>query len=173
MPLSKIDCFRSLLEETGYRLIDKRHLFDTIPFILNEEERLKQELLHKDLSVVFDGTTRLGEALAVVARLVTDDWSIEQRLIRLKVLSKSLVGDELAREIIDVLSITYGIRSSCVIAIAKDGASVNGAAMRTISVVYPDLVNITCFSHMLNRVGEHFVTPNLSVYLIMDFIIFS
>lgn len=174
VPLSKIDCFRSLLEETGYRLTDKRHLFDTIPFILNEEEeRLKQELLHKDLSVVFDGTTRLGEALAVVARLVTDDWSIEQRLIRLKVLSKSLVGDELAREIIDVLSITYGIRSSSVIAIAKDGASVNGAAMRTISVVYPDLVNITCFSHMLNRVGEHFVTPNLSEFTSLWISLFS
>ena len=38
VPLSKIDCFRGLLEENGYRLTDRRHLFDAIPFILTEEE---------------------------------------------------------------------------------------------------------------------------------------
>ena len=56
------------------------------------------------------------------------------------------------------------ICSSNLIAVVRDSASVNGAAMRTISVVYPETVDITCFSHMLNRVGEHFDTPNLSEF---------
>ena len=56
-------------------------MFDYIPFILTEEEaRLKNEIAEKDVSVAFDDTTRLGEALAVVARMV-DDWVIQQRLI--------------------------------------------------------------------------------------------
>ena len=165
VPLSKVDSFRPLLEENGYRLTDRRHLFDVIPFILEEEEeRLKKELLNKDVSVCFDGMTRLGEALAVVAQIINDDWSIQQRLIQLKVLTKALCGDELAREIINALSTTYGIRSSNLIAVSRDGASVNGAAMRTISVVYPDVVDVTCFSHMLNRVGEHFETPHLAEF---------
>ena len=88
MPLSKVDCFRSLVEETGYRLTNRQHLFDIIPFILSEEEdRLNEELANRDLSVAFDGTTRLGEALAVVVQLINDDWSIQQRLIQLKLLS--------------------------------------------------------------------------------------
>ena len=38
VPLGKIDHFRALFEETGYRLTDKRFLFDLIPFILEEEK---------------------------------------------------------------------------------------------------------------------------------------
>ena len=79
-------------------------------------------------------------------------------------LTKSLCGDELAREIINVLSITYGIRPTNLVAVVRDGASVNGAAMRTVGVVYPEAAGIACFSHMLNRVGEHFSTPILSEF---------
>ena len=149
VPLSKIDCFRGLLEESGYRLTDRRHLFDIISFILAEEvERLKQEMAHRDLSVAFDGTTRLCEALAVVVCMVGDDWYIKQRLVRIQLLIKSLCGDELAREIINILSISYSIHvcPSNLIAVVRDGASVNGSAMRTVKVVYPELVDITCFS---------------------------
>ena len=135
-------------------------MFDYIPFILTEEVHLKNEIAEKDVSVAFDGTTRLGEALAVVAQMV-DDRVIQENLIRVQLLTKSLCGNELAREIINVLSITYGIR---LVAVVKDGASINGAAMRTVRVVYPEAADITCFSHMLNRVGEHFSTPILSQF---------
>ena len=46
------------------------------------------------MSVIFDGTSRLGEALAM--RYITDDWKIEQNLICLQMLAKSLCGEELA-----------------------------------------------------------------------------
>ena len=48
-----------------------------------------------------------GEALAVVLRSVGSDWSVEQRLVRVQMLSKSLAGEEVARKIISVLSVTY------------------------------------------------------------------
>ena len=58
VPLSKLSIFRDLLEENGYRLSDRRFMFDLIPFILKEEEEnLKEELRGKHLGVVFDGTT--------------------------------------------------------------------------------------------------------------------
>ena len=38
----------------------------------------------------------MGEALAIVLRFVTCEWSIEQRLIEVQLLSKSLKGEEIA-----------------------------------------------------------------------------
>ena len=112
----------------------------------------------------FDGTTRLGEALAIVLRLIDDEWCIQERLVRIQLLTKPLCGDELAREVINILSTTYGIKSTNLIAAIRDGASVNGAAMRTVKVVYPDLVDIKCLSHTLDRVGDHFSTPHLKEF---------
>lgn len=52
----------------------------------------------------FDGTTRLGEALSVVLRFVDEEkWVIQQRLVRLRLLAKSLCGEEIARELISIL----------------------------------------------------------------------
>ena len=69
VPLSKVGHFRELLEETGFRLTDKRHLFDLIPFILEEEKQInKVSIQGKWLSVIFDGTSHCGEALAILVR---------------------------------------------------------------------------------------------------------
>ena len=81
---------------------------DLIPFVSKqEEERVLKEMSGKILSVIFDGTSRLGEALAIIVRFVGEDWTLEQRLIRLQMLSKSLTGEETARELISTLSVTY------------------------------------------------------------------
>ena len=107
VPLSKIETFRELLEEKAYRLTDRRNVF-----ILKEEESLiRQEIGDKYLSVTFDGTLRLGEALAVVLHFVDDDWQLQHRLICCQMLSKALSGEEIAREVISTLSVTYGIYS--------------------------------------------------------------
>jgi len=77
---------------------------DHIPFILTEERAmLKRELTDKYLSVTFDGTTRLGEAMAVVVRFVSDEWTLEQCLVKLQMLPKSMKGEEVARELIHIL----------------------------------------------------------------------
>ena len=75
IPLSKLECpdLRNLLEENWYRLTGPRHVLDQVPFVLNQEcTRIRSELQGKYLSVVFDGTTRLGEVLAVVVRFIND-----------------------------------------------------------------------------------------------------
>ena len=47
----------------------------------------------------------------------------------------------------------------------RDGASTNGVAMRTLEVVYPKCMDIICFSHTIDRVGEHFCTPVLDDFI--------
>ena len=130
VPISKIVHFRDLLEENAFRLSDRRHMSDLIPFILKEEqERIKAEISGRPVSVIFDGTTRLGEALAVVLRYVADDWSIQQRLVCLQLLAKSLTGEEIACELVKVISTVYGIDSNRLLASMRDGTSSNGVAI--------------------------------------------
>ena len=40
VPISKIEHFRPLLEEFGYRLAGRKPMSDLIPFILGEEKQL-------------------------------------------------------------------------------------------------------------------------------------
>ena len=166
IPLSKLDSFRDILEENAYRLTDCRHMFDHVPFILKEEEaRLKNEVNGKHISVIFDGTSRLGEALVVIVRFIGEEWTLEQRLIRMQMLSKSMTGQEIARELISILSVTYGVHSHLLLASMRDRTSVNNLAMQTVNVVYPQLIDIGCYSHTLNHVGDNFQTPTLTDFM--------
>ena len=110
------------------------------------------------VSVIFDGTTHVDEALAVLLRFV-DNFQIKQRLVGLKLLSKSMTGEELARMIISTLSTSYGIESNRLVASMRDRASVNSVAMATLKLLYPSLLDSGCFSHTLDLVGEQFKVP--------------
>ena len=41
----------------------------------------------------------------------------------------------------------------------RDRALVNSVAMATLKLLYPSLLDVGCFSHTLDRVGEHFQVP--------------
>jgi len=151
VPLSKVGHFCELFEETGYRLTDRRHLFDLIPFILEEEKQhIKQSIQGKYLSVIFDGISHCGEALAILVRYVNDSWSVQQQLLCIQLLSKSLTGEEIAHDLIQVLSVNYSISSEHLIAAMQDRASVNGLAMKTVKIVYPKIFDVGCFSHTID-----------------------
>ena len=123
--------FRDLLEENAARLTDKHGMYDYLPFILREEEScIRMEIDGHFVAVIFDGTSCVGEALAIILRFVDSDWSIHQRLVRVSMLAKSLTGEELARELISVLSVTYSITSNSLLAAMRDGASVNNVAIQ-------------------------------------------
>ena len=50
------------------------------------------------------------------------------------------------------------------VAAMHDRASVNDAAMNIVKVIYPNLLDVGCFSHTLDLVGEHFHMPTLSEF---------
>lgn len=122
--------------------------------------------------MIFDGTTRLGEALAIILHFVSKSWTLE-RLVRIQLLSKSMTGEEIARELIRIISANYDIDSNQLIAAMRDRAAVNGVAVRTVAVVYPKALDIGCFSHTIDRVGEHFKTPILSEFSTSWIMLFS
>eukprot|EP00734_Pompholyxophrys_sp_LG126_P000246 Pompholyxophrys_sp_v1_NODE_68_length_2521_cov_1.980130.p2 type:complete len:145 gc:universal NODE_68_length_2521_cov_1.980130:1759-1325(-) len=95
--LNKIDSLRPLLEVNNWSLTDSSHLRQFIPAISKKfQENLKSELTNKKISVIFDGTTKDGEAVAVVIRFLCENFVIKQSLVRFRLLSKSLSGEELA-----------------------------------------------------------------------------
>ena len=65
----------------------------------------------------------------------------------------------MARELLTVLSTELGIGGIHLQAAMHNCASVNGVAMRTLSIMYPDVMDIGCYSHMLDLVGTKFKFP--------------
>ena len=165
VPINKLDCFRGVLEENGYRLAGRHPMSDIIPFILAEEkQRILKEINGRDVSITFDGTSRLGEAMVFVVRFIDDHWSPQQRLVRLQMLAKTMCGEEIARELITTLSTELSISPGRLLASMRDRVASNGVAMRTLKIVYPTLLDIGCFSHTIDHVGERFVTPVLEEF---------
>ena len=65
-----------------------------MPFIHDNE--LQQEISGRQVSITFDRTTHVSEAIVVVLRYVDDDG-------RFMVLAKSLAGEEIARLLIETM----------------------------------------------------------------------
>ena len=131
IPLSKVDIPRPLLEKYGHRLTHSANLREIIPAVLEKErEKLLSGLQSvKEASVIFDGTARMGEALAIIVRFVQEDFKPTQRLIRLEVLAKALKGDELAQRLMSCLAVKHNFGPNTIIGGIRDGASVNGTAL--------------------------------------------
>lgn len=100
IPFAKVDDLRYLLEENSLHLTRSRY-----------------ELRGKDVAVIFDGTTstRLREALAVVVRFCKG-WTVQQMLVKLQLLAKSMKGEEVAREVLLLLSTELGVPSNQLLA---------------------------------------------------------
>ena len=164
-PLNRVEYFRELFEEADITLTSQSNLRQLIPFILEEEYKMiYKELMGKDVSIVFDGTTRDGEALVVLVRFV-DNWELKGRLVRFQLVKSSVCGDELARIVIEVLHRKLDVSQGHLLAAMRDRAPVNTCALRTVSVLYPDMLDVGCISHFLDRVGVKCKTPVLRPFM--------
>ena len=79
-------------------MTSRSHLAEFFPLNLKKEkDTIKDEIAANDgFSLLFDGGTRIGEALAIVVRFI-DRWNVQQRLVKLEVLARSLNAEQLAR----------------------------------------------------------------------------
>lgn len=118
IPLNKIGPLRELL------------------VIKEEEIQIKDKIRNKHVGIIFDGTTHICEELAIVLRFMSDSFTIEQRLVKIQLLAKSLTGEEVAQELIHVLSAYIGINSQFVAATMRVCASVNTVAICIMKIIY-------------------------------------
>ena len=137
IPLNKIGPLWELLEISGYRFCDRKFMYDLFTFVIKEEEiQIKDKIRNKHVGIIFDGTAHICEELAIVLRFMSDSFTIEQRLVRIQLLAKSLTGEEVAWELIHVLSAYIGINSQFVAATMRVCASVNTVAICIMKIIY-------------------------------------
>ena len=175
IPLQKVDLLRHILERGGYRLTMSSALSELIPTVhAMEMSRIRADLglpepgvvptIRHDYSVIFDGTTRLGEAISVILRYVNERWQLVQQLVRLDMVAKSVNAAQLSQVLMECLFTDLHLRGHQIKAVMHDGAAVNGAAVRNLQPFMPSVMDIVCFSHTLDNVGRHFHTPVLDEF---------
>ena len=71
------------------------------------------------------------------------------------------------------LSTSFGIESNTLVAGMRDRASVNSVAMRTLGLIYPTILDVGCFSHTIDHVGEKFEIPVLDNFTKLWVALFS
>ena len=112
----------------------------------------------KDVGIIFDGTTREGEAIVVLVPFV-QEWEVKSRLVLFQITQSSVNGDELVRIIIKVLHRKLDVPQSQLLAAMRDRAPVNTKTIGKVSILYPGMLDVGCISYFLNRVAVKSVTP--------------
>lgn len=136
IPQAKIDHLRSLLEGASWLTLSS-HLVDYTPVIQQQERStIRKAVEGQDVSVFFNGSSHLGEALAIAVQFLSG-WSIQQRIVMLSVLAMSLSSENLGREVLTSFSTELGVTGNCLLASTHDHASVNTAAKHAMSIMYP------------------------------------
>lgn len=163
IPLSKVDQLRPLLERSGHKLVASTHLARLVPKVeAMEFKRMLAELDGQHISLAFDGTTRLGEAVNIVARFTTADYRVVTRLVRFVTLSKHVDGAGLAGLLTTVVMQQLRLPLNCVVGFMRDSAAVNGAAVGMLGM-FTSATNLMCVSHTLNNAGSRLSFPHLGV----------
>ena len=167
IPMEKIDHLRELLERGGTALTDSHNLKALVPKIETFElERLRKELVGQRVCVIYDGTTRLGECIAVLLRWCPPGFkTIEQRLVALRTTKTHMDGDELGALINTILGTTCRVQTINVVCGARDSCATNGKAMRNLEPMYINMEGILCISHTLSHCGEHVELPTLHEFM--------
>lgn len=84
--------------------------------------------------------------------------------MRLEVIAKPLKGNVLAQRLMTYIAVNHSFGANVVFAGMRDGAAVNGAAIKQLLFFYPNIVDVICFSHSINNVGCHFVFRVLDTF---------
>ena len=168
----QINDLRPLLERGGSDLANATNLKPLVPRIEEREfSTLRKELDGHFVTLTFDGTTRIGEVVNVVARYVTDDFILIQRLVAVKTAKKAMKGDELSRFMNQIVQRGLQLDASLVVGGSRDSCSTNGVAIRLMETNYQAMQDLLCISHTLSHTGEHadfqvldaFMTPWLTL----------
>lgn len=167
IPLYKLDGLRPLLERSGDSLTHSSNMGRTyVPLIANKElETIRSEVKNKYLTVIFDGTTRLGEATNIIVRYCTDDFQILQRLVAFKTTKVHMSGNELYRLVCTTLLGEMRIGMEMIMGYARDSCATNGVAVRMLLELSPNATNLLCLPHTLHNAGKHLDLDVLKAFM--------
>ena len=110
---------------------------------------LKSVIGGKDVSVIFDGSIRLGEAIAIIFkfRFVNNRWEVIQRLVRIDVVAKWVTAVQLSQVLMECLFTDLQLKGQQIKAVMRDGAAINGAALTNMQASMPSMVDGVFLTH--------------------------
>lgn len=159
IPLEKLDSgLGALLSRSGNSVPKSCGLRQYIPLVLEAEEMaLLEDISGQWLCWVYDGMTRVGEAIALLVRYCTADFHVVYRLVGLKTAQKHMNGSQLSGTLIRLMTQRAGPPSlDFTLAAARDSCATNGVAMRSLqNSVLPNVLDVHCISHTLHNCAKH------------------
>jgi len=167
IPLAKVDAMRDLLERGGETLTDSTHLACFVPKIhQREKDAVAHEIKDELGCIIYDGTTRLGEATAVLWRQCpTELFRLQQRLVAVRTTATHMTGDALYRLLGCIVLRDLAKQPEEVICSSRDSCSTNGVAERLLGTLCPAMAKNKCISHILVGTGQHIKLPNLGIFM--------
>lgn len=167
VPLAKSNYLRTLLEREGHNLTSAAHLGqDYVPQISQREEHLvKKEISGEYIGVIFDGTTRLGEAVNIITRHISEDFRIILRLVDFTTMKVHMNGLQLFAHLVHVLSTRLQIDVKRIVVLARDSCATNGVAVTSFIGLAVNALNMLCFPHTLHNSGKEIDVPVLNRFM--------
>ena len=139
---------RHFLEVGGSVTLPKREVVDYILELRKEEvAKVFQELESNSFSIIFDGTPAVAEVFGLVIRFINNDHIICHRALSIKFYRDQFNQNQLASEIVKIIATEHGIDMSRVLFAICDGCPINGAALMTVKLLRPCLIEMNCISH--------------------------
>lgn len=165
--LEKVEELRPLFELAGHPLTDHSHLKMFIPKILVKEvDLVRAEIADQYLTISFDGTTRLGEAVNLCARFIPADFScVANRCLNLSTTATHMDGLGLYRHLCNLLLTKLQMSLTNIVGISRDSCATNGVACRKLLDLVPHAVDFLCTSHTLQHTGEHLDLPTVEAFM--------
>jgi hypothetical protein len=160
VPLNKCQgSMKELMEEKRERKLNIGHHSDlarsTLPALTKQEDLTDQELLNQCnmlMSLMFDGYSKKEEYSCVIARMVSTDFNIIERVVCVRMFSSSLSGAQWGQL---VLKVREKLGAKLVFTIA-DGHPSNGVVGTTLAGVTDNFFHSFCLVHSLVIVPAKF-----------------
>ena len=147
------------LLEVGRGKLPRRDVSDMVPAVLKGELKPIIDALKaaNAFSLAFDTTPERDEQFALVVRFVTNRGFILHRCLAFRLLAKSMKAGEIVNLIVQLFCVESQLPLNRVRCIARDGATVNTAAMNHLThTMIPQCVDVICLSHTINWAGKKF-----------------
>lgn len=165
IPLAGAQGLAPLLNKyTSFRVPSDSNMRNWIPVVHKAEVcEMGKEVEKEALCIAFDGTTRLGEMIAVSARWCDSDFDLRHRAMCIHTLAKSPKAVALANHLSGCIS--KRASDANIMGFVRDSVSVNGSALEKVKGSYITACDILCFSHTLNNTGDHMSFPRVSHFM--------
>eukprot|EP01043_Picozoa_sp_COSAG02_P020195 COSAG02_NODE_990_length_15413_cov_24.707457_5_plen_753_part_00 len=166
IPLLRAVFFRDFFRQLGLSLTSQSHFADIVPQVLAEENSiLLQEISGQWLSIIYDGTSRLGDCFNAIVRYCTENFTLVVRLTLVQTLAVAADAEALSALLGRHVLTDLRVDAKMLVAWIRDSCAVNGAASRRLQTFFPDTLDRMCLSHLFACMGDKVVLPVLDAFL--------